>query len=82
MVINEQKEKKVIFPNEAFQDNESYFVGLMVTDTIDNLACTLGQRKSTQEGISTTEEEEFVQPTKRKSLRSLTSCQCCFEKDS
>ena len=27
MVINEQKENKVILPNEAFQDNESYCVG-------------------------------------------------------
>ena len=31
----------------------------------------LVQRKATQEGISTTEDEEFVQPTKQKCLRSL-----------
>ena len=84
MVINEQKENKVILPNEAFQDNESCCVGLMVADNIDNLECTLTgsgtshrvnsifvQRKAAQEGISTTEEEEYVQPTKRKCLRSL-----------
>ena len=84
MVINEQNENKVILPNEAFQDSESCCVGLMVADDIDNLECTLTgpatshrvnsvlvQRKATQEGISTTEEEEFVQPTKRKSLRSF-----------
>ena len=47
MVINEQKENKVILQNETVQ------------------------RKATQEGISTTEEEEFVQPTKRKCPRSL-----------
>ena len=84
MVINEQNENKVILPNEAFQDNESCCVGLMVADDIDSLECTLTgpgtshrvnsvlvQRKATQEGISTTQEEEFVQPTKRKCLRSL-----------
>ena len=84
MVINEQNENKVILPNEAFQDNESRCVGLMVADDIDSLECTLTgpgtshlvnsilvQRKATQEGISTTEEEEFVQPTKRKCLCSL-----------
>ena len=73
MVINEQKENEVILPNEAFQDNESCCVGLMVADNIDSLECTLTgpgtshrvnsilvQRKATQEGISTTEEEEFV----------------------
>ena len=27
MVINEQKENKIILPNEAFQDNKSYCVG-------------------------------------------------------
>ena len=77
MVINEQKENKVILPNEAFQDNESCCVGLMVADNIDNLECTLTgsgtshhvnsifvQRKAAQEGVSTTEEEEYVQPTK------------------
>ena len=84
MVINEQKENKVILPNEAFQDNESCCVGLMVADNIDNLECTLTgpgashrinsifvQRKAAQEGISTTEEDEYVQPTKLKCLRSL-----------
>ena len=56
----------------------------MVADNIDNLECTLTgsgtshrvnstfvQRKAAQEGVSTTEEEEYVQPTKRKCLRSL-----------
>ena len=58
----------------------------MVADNIDSLECTftgsgtfhrvnsiLVQRKATQEGISTTEEKEFAQPTnaKRKCLRSL-----------
>ena len=59
-------------------------VGLVAADNIDSLECTLTgsgtshrvnsillQRKVTQEGISTTEEEEFVEPTKRKCLRSL-----------
>ena len=77
MVINEQKENKVILPNEAFQDNEYCCVGLMVADNIDNLECTLTgsgtshrvnsifvKRKAAQEGVSTTEEEEYVQPTK------------------
>ena len=40
MVINEQKEK-VIIPKEAFQDDGSCCVGLMVADNIDNLECTL-----------------------------------------
>ena len=84
MVINEQKENKVILPNETFQDNESRSVGLMVADNIDTLECTLTgsgtshrvnsilvQRKATQESINTTEEEEFVQSTKRKCLSSL-----------
>ena len=84
MVINEQKENKVILPNEAFQDNESCCVGLMVADNIDNMEGTLTgsgtshrvnsifvQRKAAQEDVSTTEEEEYVQPTKRKCLRSL-----------
>ena len=57
---------------------------MLVADNIDSLECTLTgsgtshrvnsmlvQRKATQEGKSTTEEEEFVQPTKRKCLRSL-----------
>ena len=56
----------------------------MLADNIDSLECTLTgpctshrvnsmlvQRKATQEGKSTTEEEEFVQPTKRNCLRSL-----------
>ena len=77
MVMNEQKENKVILPNKAFQDNESCCVGLMVAVNLDNLECTLTesgtshhvhsvlvQRKTTHEGISTTEKEEFVQPTK------------------
>ena len=42
MVINGQKENKAILPNEAFQDNESCCVGLMVADNIDNLECTSG----------------------------------------
>ena len=77
VVIIEQNENKIILPNETFQDNESCCVGLKVADNIDNLECTLTgsgtshrinpilvQRKATQEGISTTEEVEFVQPTK------------------
>ena len=84
MVINEQNENKFFLPNEAFQGNESCCLGLMVADDIDSLECTLTgprtshrfnsilvQRKAAQKGISTTEEEEFVQPTKRKCLRSL-----------
>ena len=41
MSIYEQNENKVILPNEAFQDNESCCVGLMVADNIDSLECTL-----------------------------------------
>ena len=37
MVINKQKENKVILPNEAFQDNESCCVGLMAANNIDSL---------------------------------------------
>ena len=63
MVIIEQKENKVILPNEAFQDDESCCVGLMVADNTDNLETLAGsgtfhrvnsilvQRKATQEGI-------------------------------
>ena len=78
------RRKKVVLPDEDFQGNDSYCLGLMVADNIDNLECTLAgsgtshrvnsilvQRKATQEGISTTEEKEFLQPTKRKCLCSL-----------
>ena len=41
MVINKEKEKKVIIPEEASQDDGSCCVGLMVADNIDNLECTL-----------------------------------------
>ena len=41
MVINEQKDKKVIIPEEAFQDDGSCCIGLMVAENIDNLECTL-----------------------------------------
>ena len=82
MVINEQKEKKVIISEKAFQDDGSCCVGFMVADNIDNLECTLTrsgtshhvnfilvQKKVDKE--STVEEEEISQPTKRKCLRSL-----------
>ena len=72
MVINEQKENKVILPNEEFQDNESCCVDLMVADNIESLECTLigsgtshcvnlilMQRKATHEGINTTKRKNL-----------------------
>ena len=82
-VIKEQKEK-VTISEEAFQDDGSCCVGLIVADNIDNLECTLTgsgtshhvksilvQKKVDKE--NTVEEEEISQPTKRKCLRSLSA---------
>ena len=82
IVINQQKEKKVLIPEEAFQDYGSCCVGLMGADNIINLECNftgsgtfncanpiLVQKKVDKE--NTVKEEEISQSTKRKCLLSL-----------
>ena len=60
MVINEQKEKKVIIPEEAFQDDGSCCVGLMVADNIDNLECTLTGSRTSQHVNSILEQKKLI----------------------
>ena len=83
-IISEQKEKRVIIPDNMKSDDGDSSVALMVADNIDNLECTLSGagtshrvnsilvKKQTQvKNQAINEQEELQPPTKRVCLRSL-----------
>ena len=83
-ITSEQKEKRVIIPDNMKSDDGESSVALMVADNIDNLECTLSGadmshpvnsilvKKQTQvENQAINEQEELQPPTKRVCCRSL-----------
>ena len=85
-VINEQTENRVVIPTELKEGERSYSDGLMITDNIDNLECTISGsgtshrvnsifvlEKKQKDNGDNAEDKDYEPPSKKKCKRSLPS---------